>query len=176
MQIRATVKWRQSLPLTHGYIHPLAVSLSLSLSPLPILPSSLLDPGVFQFLTPLSNLFLLYSSFSPFYPSSSRALHPLSLSLLLSSLSFRSHGSLLIFTPRPRHYQPKSRVEIRALLLVSVTRLRRLVPPGRAYIHALQFHWKIVLPLEDTSERPASRIIIATNHSPSSSILRMIET
>lgn len=113
MQIRATVKWRQSLPLTR------LSTPSLSLSPLPllILPSSL-DPGVFQLLT-------LFPSFSPLHPPTLLLNH----FLLLPALLFL-----------PFFYPPSSRCSLSPSLTCIRTPLLSLATPPSPLRLAPDFH------------------------------------
>lgn len=165
MQIRATVKWRQSLPLTRAAAnHPPASSFPL---PLP-------------------------RARRPVYcwtPEGVSASHsPPALSLPPSSLASLA---LLIFTPRPlrrrrRHRHTKSRGWKYApsrQFGVRLTRLRRVVPPD-IYICASRFHWKILVPLEvPHGRRPtyeathppvAADVIVAWDASASPGIVAIV--
>lgn len=128
MQIRATVKWRQSLPLTRAAAnHPLVLII-----PPPHLPPSPLDPrGCFSF------------SLTAGTPSS---LAPPQLALLIFTPRPRRRQ-------RRRHRHTKSRGWKYAPSRQFDT--SNASAPGRTtrYIYAPRFHWKILVPLEEPHGR-----------------------
>lgn len=141
MQIRATVKWRQSLPLTRAAAnhpprpHP---SSRRSLSPSPIPSQSTGPRRVFQFLT--------HRRHSP--PPSSR-------SSAARAPDFHTPAAAATATAPPHQVE---RVEVRTL--PPWFSLPNASAPGRTtrYIYALRFHWKILVPLEEPhAHRPHTR-------------------
>lgn len=131
MQIRATVKWRQSLPLTRAASNHPSRSLILPLSARSPSPSrSPLDPG---------------GCFS-FSLTAGTPCHPL-ISLLRSSRSWFSHpgrGGDGDGTATPSRKGGSTHPPARF-------GMSNASAPGRTtrYIYALRFHWKILVPLEE---------------------------